>query len=239
MPSSQALDAILSDLVAANHILYAQGVVDAFGHISARDPSRPDRFWISRSRAPGLVTRDDLLCLDLDGNAVDDERRSYLERFIHAEIYRVRPDVMSVLHNHSPTVVPFSVTGVPFRPVCHVCGFLTGRTPVFEIRECAGAGTDLLVRDSRLGAALAQTLGDKNVTLMRGHGVTVVANSVRQAVYRGVYTELNAKLLLQSLSLSQDVTSLTDDEARAAEAGSPGQIERTWDLWMRDAQSRE
>ena len=235
MPADQTLDAILTDLVHANHILYAQGVVDAFGHISARDPGRPDRFWISRSLAPAQVTREDLLCLDLDGNTVDDQRQSYMERFIHAEIYRARPDVRSVLHNHSPTVVPFGVTSVPFRPVCHMCGFLAGRTPVFEIRECAGAGTDLLVRDSRLGAALAQTLGNRDVALMRGHGATVVGGTVRQAVFRGVYTELNAKLLLQSLALSHDVNFLTDEEALATDTTISASLDRAWNLWVQDA----
>ena len=234
MPSANTRDAILEDLVHANHVLYRQGVVDAFGHISARDPERPDRFWISRSLAPALVTRDDLLCLDLDGNVQNDERRSYLERFIHSEVYRARPDVMSVLHNHSPAVVPFGVVDVPFRPVCHVCGFLTGRTPVFEIRECAGTQSDLLVRDSRLGAALARTLADKPVALMRGHGVTVVGNTVRQVTFRGVYTELNAKLLMQALSLSREVTYLTDEEANAVDATNQAQLDRAWDLWVRD-----
>ena len=233
------LDAILSDLVDANHILYAQGVVDGFGHISARDPGQPGRFWIARSLAPALVTREDLLCLDLEGNTVgprdNDGRRSYLERFIHAEIYRARPDVMSVLHNHSPTVIPFGVTGVPFRPVCHMCGFVSSRTPLFEIRECAGAGSDLLVRDGALGAALARTLAGENLVLMRGHGATVVGETVRQAVFRGVYAELNAKLLLQSLSLRTEVNCLTDDEARAADATNQAQIDRAWGLWVRDA----
>ena len=235
MPSSQDLDAILTDLVHANHILYARGVVDAFGHISARDPGRPDRFWISRTLAPALVTREDLLCLDLDGNTVGDERRSYLERFIHAEIYRARPDVLSVLHNHSPSVVPFGITGVPFRPVCHMCGFLTARTPVFEIRECAGIGSDILVRDSRLGAALARTMGGEDVALMRGHGVTIAAGSVRQAVFRGVYTELNAKLLLQSLTLTKEVNYLTEEEARTADASIMSSLDRAWDLWVSEA----
>ena len=226
-------EAVLADLVLANHILYRQGVVDAFGHVSVRDPGRTDRFWIARSTAPLLVTREDLMCLDLDGNAEGDDRRPYLERFIHGAIYRARPDVHSVVHSHSPAVVPFGVVDVPFRPVCHMCGFLTGRAPVFEIRECAGLDNDLLIRDAGLGAALATCLGQHNVALMRGHGVTVVGRTVREAVFRGVYTELNAKLLAQSLALSRDVTYLSDEEARAVDAANMGQVDRPWDLWVR------
>lgn len=224
----------LAELVDANHILFRQGVVDAYGHVSLRDPSRPDRFWLSRSRAPALVTRDDLMCFDLDAASPGDDRRPYLERFIHSEIYRARPDVASVIHSHSPAVVPFGIVDVPFRPVCHMCGFLTGRTPVFEIRECAGTGSDLLIRDQGLGAALARCLGDKNAALMRGHGVTVVGADLRQAVYRGVYTELNAKLQFQALSLSRNVNYLTDEEAVAVDAANQTQISRAWDLWTRD-----
>ena len=165
MTSSPRHDAVLSDLVDANHILFRQGVVDAFGHVSARDPARPDRFWLSRSMAPALVTRDDLMCFDLDGSSEGDDRHPYVERFIHGEVYRARPDVAAVVHSHSPSVIPFGVANVPFRPVCHMCGFLVGRTPVFEIRECAGPGSDLLVRDQPRGAALARCLGEKNVAL--------------------------------------------------------------------------
>ena len=231
MPAPALDEAILADLVAANHILYNQGVVDAYGHVSLRDPARPDRFWISRSKAPAMVSREDILCVGLDGNTIGDERRSYLERFIHCEVYRARPDVMSVIHSHSPAVVPFGVVDVPFRPVCHMCGFLAGRTPVFEIRECAGMESSLLVTDARLGKALARSLADKNAVLMRGHGVTVVGRDLPEAVYRGVYTELNAKLQFQALQLSPNVTYLTDEEARAVDEANRPQISRAWELW--------
>ena len=234
MPELQTTENVLADLVAANHILYSQGVVDGFGHVSVRDPERPDRFWLSRSLAPAMVTRADLMCLDLQGDAPGDDRRSYLERFIHSEIYRAREDVQAVVHSHSPSTVPFGVTGVAFRPVFHICGFLTGQAPVFEIRECAGMASDLLVRDAGLGRAFAQCLGGANVALMRGHGVTVVGTGVRQVVFRAVYTELNARLVMQSLLLSKDVTYLTDEEARAIDATNQAQLNRAWDLWMRD-----
>ena len=228
-------EVLLADLVAANHILYRQGVVDAYGHVSLRDPHHAERFWISRSKAPALVARDDLLCLDLDGQTVGDHRRSYLERFIHAEVYRARPDVMAVIHSHSPTVVPFGIVDVPFRPVCHMCGFLAGRTPVFEVRECAGMASSLLITDPSMGRALARSLGDHNAVLMRGHGVTVVGRDLPEVVYRGVYTELNAKLQLQALQLSPGVNYLTDAEAQAADAANRPQIARAWELWRHEA----
>ena len=234
MAKAEGTESVLADLVVANHILYSQGVVDGFGHVSVRDPHRPDRFWLSRSVAPAMVERADLMRFDLDGVAQGDERRPYLERFIHGEIYRARDDVRAVVHSHSPSTVPFGVTDVAFRPVCHLCGFLTGRTPVFEIRACAGMASDLLVRDAGLGRALAQCLGDANVVLMRGHGVTVVGTGVRQVVFRAVYTELNARLMMQSLSLSREVNFLTDQEARAIDATNQAQLNRAWDLWVRD-----
>ena len=234
MPKPQTTESIFEDLVTANHILYRQGVVDGFGHVSVRDPDRPDRFWLSRSLAPAMVKRQDLMCFDFDGAAEGDDRRPYLERFIHSEIYRARDDVQAVVHSHSPSTVPFGVTGVAFRPVCHICGFLTGQTPVFEIRDHAGTASDLLVRDAGLGQAFATCLGSANVALMRGHGVTVVGANVRQVVFRSVYTELNARLVMQSLSLSKDVTYLTDEEARAIDATNQAQLDRAWNLWVSD-----
>jgi ribulose-5-phosphate 4-epimerase/fuculose-1-phosphate aldolase len=219
------------ELVEANHILFDQGIVDAFGHVSVRDPARSDRFLLSRNRAPALVGVDDLMQFDFNGNAEGDDRRPYLERFIHGEIYRARADVMAVVHSHSPSVVPFSVTDVPFRPVCHMCGFIRGHTPVFEIRDFAGPASDLLISDGHLGAKLADCLGDSSLALMRGHGVTVVGKTLRQAVFRAVYTELNARLQSEALRLSPRVVYLTDEESSAAAAANDGQIDRAWDFW--------
>lgn len=226
----------VADLVTANHILFDQGVVDGFGHVSLRHPGRPDLFLLSRSMAPALVESGDILCFDLDAEPVTpDSPPAYLERFIHSEIYRARPDVMAVVHSHSPAVVPFGVVdGVPLRPVCHMCGFLGRGAPVFEIRECAGDGSDLLIRDRRLGAALARRLGLDAAVLMRGHGSTVVGVSVRQAVFRAVYTEVGARLQSEALRLGA-VTYLTEDEAAAAAAANDTQIGRAWDLWRRKA----
>lgn len=224
--------ALAGDLVDANHILFDRGIVDGFGHVSARDPDHKDRFWISRNLAPGMVTAEDLMCFDLDGNAVDDDRTSYLERYIHAEIYRARRDVHGVVHNHSPSVIPFTVAkGVSLRPVCHMCGFLRKEAPLFEIRECVGDGSNLLINDSRLGAALAASLGEEPLVLMRGHGITVAGANVRQAVFRSIYAELNAKIQMQAMALSPDVVYLSQAETDNANATIDSQLDRAWNLW--------
>jgi HCOMODA/2-hydroxy-3-carboxy-muconic semialdehyde decarboxylase len=223
----------IDDLVDANRILFDQDVVDAFGHVSVRDAQRPDRFFIARNRAPAQVTRDDIVEMDVaTGEAVAaDAPRLYLERYIHSEIYKARPDVMSVVHNHSPAVLPFGVAkGARLKPVCHMCGFLGEGPPVFEIRDSVGAASDLLIRSRELGAALAHALGAASVVLMRGHGCTVVAASLRVAVYRAVYTEVNARLLLQSLPLGE-VSYLTPEEADTARVSVEGQVDRPWNLW--------
>jgi ribulose-5-phosphate 4-epimerase/fuculose-1-phosphate aldolase len=223
---------LLDDLVIANRILFDQGVVDAFGHISARHDKAPDRFLLARNMAPGQVTHADIVEFDLDGNPIDaNGRRVYLERFIHSEIYRARPDVMAVVHNHSPAVVPFSVVpSKPFRPVCHMCGFIGAGAGNFEIREVAGEASDLLIRSCELGAALARTLGSGLITLMRGHGATIVAESIPHVVYRSVYAEVNARLLAEALRLGP-VTYLTEGEAATARANVESQVQRPWDLW--------
>ena len=237
--TSEAVSSATRELVDANHILFDQGVVDGFGHVSMRHPVRPDHFLLARSMAPALVTEADILEFDPDGAAVEAGGPPvYLERFIHSEIYRTRPDVVSVVHSHSPAVVPFSVVrGTKLQPVCHMCGFLGAATPVFEIRDVAGPGSDLLIRDSRLGAALAQSLGQSAAVLMRGHGSTVVGGSVRQAVFRAVYTELGARLQSEAMRLGP-VTYLTEEEAVATAATNDKQIDRTWLLWLKAARSR-
>jgi ribulose-5-phosphate 4-epimerase/fuculose-1-phosphate aldolase len=226
----------IADLVDANHILFNEQVVDAFGHVSARHPSLPERFLISRSMAPALVSASDIMMFDLSGEPVgEDTRPGYLERFIHSAIYAARPDVKAVVHTHSLSVIPFGVVkGRPLRPLCHMGGFLGSGAPVFEIRECAGCSTDMLIRNGALGEALAARLGNESVVLMRGHGVTVVGESIQQAVYRAVYTEKSAKLLLDSLPLGE-ITYLTPDEADAAEKSNQGQLARPWQLWKRAA----
>src|SRR5437762_295509 len=179
--------ALVDKLVLANRILYRQGVVDGFGHVSARHVQSPGHFLLARNMAPGLVRREDIVTFDLDGTALDAAgRRVYLERFIHGEIYRARPDVQAVVHSHSPSVIPFGVTGTPLQPVFHMSGFLAEGSALFEIRDIAG-DTDMLVSSRPLGEALAAALGSHTAVPMRGHGSTVVGASLEQAVYRAVY----------------------------------------------------
>jgi HCOMODA/2-hydroxy-3-carboxy-muconic semialdehyde decarboxylase len=238
-PGEAASPGLIADLVVANHILFDQGVVDAFGHISARHDRRPDRFLLARNMAPGQVTAQDIVEFTLDGAAVDARGREvYLERFIHGEIYRSRPDVMSVVHSHSHAIVPLSVVkGVRLRALFHMAGFVGEGAPVFEIREAGGEGTDLLISDNALGRALAACFDHSDIALMRGHGSTVVAGSIPLAVYRAVYAELNARYQLEATRLGE-VTYLTAEEGRACVARVEGQVQRPWDLWKSQARAR-
>jgi ribulose-5-phosphate 4-epimerase/fuculose-1-phosphate aldolase len=224
--------ALVEKLVIANRILYDQGVVDGLGHVSVRHDAVPDLFLLSCNRAPALVVRDDIVCYDLDGDAATEtQERPYLERFIHSEIYRMRPDVMAVVHSHSPSVIPFGVTGNRLRPIYHMAGFLGSGSAHFEIRDIGG-NTDMLIRDQALGKALAASLGECTCVLMRGHGSTVVGNSIEQVVYRAIYAEVNAKLQAQSLSMG-GVNYLTEKEAKLAADANDSQIGRSWNLWQR------
>ena len=225
--------ALVEKLAVANRILYHQGVVDSFGHVSVRHDKSPDHFLLARNMAPALVRREDVLTFDLDGTALDaDGRRIYLERFIHGEIYRARPEVQAVVHSHSPSVIPFGATRKPLRPIFHMCGFLGEGAGLFEIRDVAG-DTDLLVSSNALGAALAAALGSRSAVLMRGHGSTVVGASLEQVVYRAVYTEVNARLQMQAMTLG-DVVYLNRSEAAKASATNETQVPRAWELWQRE-----
>ncbi len=231
--------ALIEDLVAANRILVDQGVLDGYGHVSVRHPADPQRYLMSRSLAPELVTAADVMEYDLDSAPVDARgRTTYLERFIHGEIYRARPDVKAVVHHHSPSVIPFGVGTVPLRPLYHMSAFLGGGVPVYDIKTTSGRSTDMLVRDAALGRGLAQTLGPRPVALMRGHGAVVVASSLPIAVFRSVYTEMNARLQAQAMALGGPVTYLDDEEARRAEASVAGTVGRPWELWRRKALAR-
>lgn len=224
---------LIEDLVAANHILANEGVVDGYGHVSARHPANPERFLISRSVAPELVTPEDIMELDLDGNAVDLRgRKLYLERYIHGEIYRARPDVKSIVHHHSAAVIPFAITKVPLQPVYHMAAFIGKGVPVFEIRD-AGGVTDMLISSPKLGQALATTLADKPAALMRGHGAVVVGSSISEAVARSVYLQMNARLQAQAMALSPNVTYLNSGEVE--KLGTPSWYDRAWELWKRKA----
>jgi ribulose-5-phosphate 4-epimerase/fuculose-1-phosphate aldolase len=223
------MEELLLDLVAANRILAAHGVIDAYGHVSLRSPRNPQRYYLARSLAPESVRPEDLIEYDLDSKPLDDQgRESVGERFIHGEVYKARPEVMAVVHNHSPSVIPFSVSGVPMKPIFHMSAFVGEGVPVFEIRDVE-KGTDLLVKTPKLGAALAKTLSNKPASLMRGHGAVVVGESLPRAVGRSIYLEQSARLQMQAMLLSKDLTYLDQAEVRAA---NPLQdYKRAWPLW--------
>ncbi len=219
------------DLVEANHILAHEHVLDGFGHVSVRSVGNPKHFYMSRSLAPALVTAADIVELDENSEPVIQPAPAlYGERYIHGEIFRVRPDAQAVVHSHSPQVVPFSVTNTPLQAIAHMAAFLgASPVPVFEIRDVLGPNNDLLVRDSRTGAALAKVLADRTVVLMRGHGMAVVAPSVRMVVLRAIYTQLNAQIEAEAVKLGAP-TFLNAEEAKRTD--SP---ERPWEIWAADA----
>ena len=225
---------VIEDLVAANRILADQGVLDAYGHVSVRHPGNPDRYVISRAMSPANVSADDIMEFDLDSSPVDQRGRGmFLERFIHGEIYKARPDVNAVIHSHSPGVIPFGVTNVPMRPVFHTAAFLAVGVPVFEIRD-AGGMTNMLVRNGALAKALATALGDKPVALMRGHGNVVVGPNVKRATIRAVYTEVNARLQTIALGLGGPINYVSAEEG-ALRDKNPGDEGRAWDGWKEKA----
>jgi HCOMODA/2-hydroxy-3-carboxy-muconic semialdehyde decarboxylase len=237
---------LFDDLVTANQILFHQGVLDSFGHVSARHPKSSDRFFMARAMAPGMVQAADILEFDRDGAPVAETRQSlYVERFIHSEVYKARGDVNAIVHSHSPTVIPFSITQTELRPVFHRASFLSPVAPVFEIRAVAGARNNMLVNDAKRGKALAQTLGGRNVALMRGHGNVVVAPRLRLAVSRAIETEINAKLQLQAMLIGGPINYLSAEEAETLEADlartKPADVrgaDRVWEVLKRQAKAR-
>ncbi|SEI17399.1 class II aldolase/adducin family protein [Tardiphaga sp. OK245] len=227
--------ALMQDLVVANRVLTDLNVIDGFGHVSMRHPTDPNRYLMGRSVAPALVTADDIMEYDLDSNPVDAKgRASFLERFIHGEIYKARPDVKAVVHTHSPGIIPFSVSSTPLRPVFHLGAFLFPDVPVFEIRDSAGM-SNMLVSNAQLGKALASTLGDRSVALMRGHGSVVVASTIPMAVFRAHYSNVNAQLQSQALALGGSVSYLLGEESQKTLAVIDQIHGRAWDLWKRAA----
>lgn len=236
-PLPDVSPALLEDIVIGSRILADFGVVDGFGHVSARNPTNPKHFLMSRSLAPALVTADDIMEFDEDGNPVDARGRNvFLERFIHAAIYRARPDVMSVVHTHSPGVIPFSVSKTPLRPLFHNAAFLAAGAPVWDIAREFGA-TDMLVRDNNIGKSLARALGDKSVVLMRGHGDVTVGPDVKVAVFRAYYTDVNARLQSQAIGLGSEITYLSAEEGTKADTVNLAVIDRIWNLWEMRVQS--
>jgi ribulose-5-phosphate 4-epimerase/fuculose-1-phosphate aldolase len=218
------------DLVTANRILALEGVLDGYGHVSVRSDRDAGHFYMSRSLAPQLVTVADIMEHGPDSEPIGDDRKGYLERYIHGEMYRQRPDVMAIVHSHSDSVIPFGVTKGKMRPVYHMASFLWSGVPVFDIRRTAPEN-DLLIRDGRLGQELAKSIGACACVLMRGHGMTVVGDGLQEAVFRAIYTQMNARLQTLAGQLEGPIEFLSDEEGRRATATNRGTIERPWELW--------
>jgi ribulose-5-phosphate 4-epimerase/fuculose-1-phosphate aldolase len=224
---------VIADLVAGNHILAQEGILDGYGHISVRQPGNRERFLLARSLAPELVAAGDILEFGLNGEPIDPKGRTpYKERFIHSEIYRVRADVNAVVHCHTPSLIPFADSTVPLRPMYHQSAFLAAGVPVFEIRQAAGM-TNMLVETAPLGAALAKSLADKPAVLMRGHGAVVTADSILNVVGRSIYLDLNARIQAQAIALGGKITYIDPEEAKKYAASD--NYSRAWELWKRKA----
>jgi HCOMODA/2-hydroxy-3-carboxy-muconic semialdehyde decarboxylase len=229
------LDLVLEELVTANRILAHEGVVDGFGHVTVRHPQRPNRFLMSRARAPDCVEVADLMEFTLEGDPVDAKgRKPYLERFIHGAIYEARPEIMSVVHNHSPSTIPFGITSQRLRPLMHMCATIGHEVPVWDIHDKFG-DTSLLVTDMDMGRDLAKTLGARPTALMRGHGCVVAAETLRKAVWVSIYLELNANLQMKAMAMG-DVKFLSPGEVDAVISRTTGfGIDRGWEYWCRRA----
>jgi HCOMODA/2-hydroxy-3-carboxy-muconic semialdehyde decarboxylase len=221
---------LIEDLVAANRILAAEGIVEAYGHVSVRHDRDPSRYLMVRSVASALVTTSDIMEYDLDSRAVEGNTSpSVKERYIHGEIYKARPDVMAVVHSHAYAVIPFTVSSVPLRAMFVTAGFIGDGLPVFEIRDVEKV-TNLLVENEARGRGLALKLADKPAVLMRGHGAAVVGPSLKIAVGRSVYLNVSAKLQAEAIRLGGTVTYMEPEEARVSTGDN---FERAWDYWKR------
>jgi len=227
-PTPPTRQAVIDELVIANHILANEGVLDGYGHVSVRSPQNRDHYFLARAGAPALVTSTDIVEYDFDSNPIGGgSAAGYLERFIHGEIYRARPDVMAVVHCHCPEVIPFANTGVPLRPMYHMGYFIGEGVPLFDNRKGFGV-TDMLIGTPALGKALATALGKSSAALLRGHGAVVTATSLHLVVGKAYYLNLNARLQYQAMQLGGGkVTFLDPEEARKAEQN----YERSWDAW--------
>jgi ribulose-5-phosphate 4-epimerase/fuculose-1-phosphate aldolase len=231
VPEDQALR-LIEDLVVAYRILAEHAVIDAWGHVSVRSDRDRGRYFLARALAPELVTPADIMEYDLDSNPIDRRDREMVsERYIHGEVYKARPDVDAVVHSHAPSLIPFSVTKVPLRPLFAIAAFVGEGVPNFEIRKVQ-KGTNLLINTPRLGKALAATLGKKPAALLRGHGVVVVGDDVRRAVGRSIYLDLTAQLQLQAMMLAGPrgaITYLDRQEVKAS--ATLTDFSRAWNLW--------
>ena len=227
------LDAIIKDLVIANRILAKEDVVDAYGHVAVRNPNNPKTFFLSRSLAPELIEKDDIVELDMGGQPVDkNEKRSlYLERFIHAAIMEANPDINATVHAHAEDILPFGIaSGTPLKPVIHSGSFIGPNVPVWDIADKFG-DTNLLVTNMDHGRDLAKTMAGKPVGLMRGHGFASCARSLIEVVRVSVYLPRNARALMRAKQLGGDIKYLTQGEIDARNRGYSPYSNETWRAW--------
>jgi ribulose-5-phosphate 4-epimerase/fuculose-1-phosphate aldolase len=232
---------LIEDLVAANRILADQGLLDGWGHVSVRHNRDSNRFLMARGMAAQLVTAKDILEFDLDSRPVDMHGLPmsglFTERYIHGEIYKLRPDVIAIVHTHAPSLIPFGVTKVPLRPMYHRSAFISFGIPVFEIRERAGM-TDMLIRNATLGHNLAEALGDHPAALMRGHGAVITGPSLPRVVSRTIFLALNATLQAQAMGMGAPITYMDPEEARKIEEREGHGLARTWEGWKQKAMAK-
>jgi HCOMODA/2-hydroxy-3-carboxy-muconic semialdehyde decarboxylase len=245
-PASGGNGTLLDDLVVANRILANENILDGLGHVSVRSLQRPDHFFLSRDLAPGLVTAADLVEYDLDGNPINPKApQGYRERFLHAAIYKARPDVNSVVHSHMPSVLPFTDSTVPLRPMYHMATFLVPGVPMFEIRTVQGQ-VGMLIDNEKVATALAQALGNKTVALIRGHGAVIVGSSVPDAVSSAIFLDVNARVQAQAIAFGGNISYLTQadvapptpNQQPTAEPGAPGYYPRSWGVWKKNAMGK-
>jgi ribulose-5-phosphate 4-epimerase/fuculose-1-phosphate aldolase len=245
-PASSGNGTLLDDLVVANRILANENILDGLGHVSVRSLQRPDHFFLSRDLAPGLVTAADLVEYDLDGNPVNPKApQGYRERFLHAAIFKARPDVNSVVHSHMPSVLPFTDVTTPLRPMYHMASFLLQGAPVFEVRTVQGQ-IGMLIDNNKVGAALAQALGKRTIALIRGHGAAIVGTTIPDAVQNAIFTDVNARVQAQAVALGGNVSYLTPADVAGgnpnpqppAPPGTPGYYPRSWGIWKAKAMGK-
>lgn len=236
------IDALIHDLVSANRILAHEGIVDGFGHVSLRHPDDPGRFFLARARAPQNVVPEDILEFTLDGQCTKaGAPMSYIERYIHCAVFEARPDVKSVIHNHSKSLIPFGVTGNKLRPIMHDCATIGCEVPVWDCRTNFG-DTDLLVRNMAMGRDLVKTLGNGTTALMRGHGCVIAERSLKRAVHTAIYMEHNAELQRHAMQMGGDITFLSPGEVAARfklmdelDNKPLAALDRAWEYWCQRA----
>ena len=229
----------IDDLVIANHILAREiGVLDAYGHVSMRNPRNPSRYYLSRAISAGMVTAADIIEYDLDSKPVSKDRSDgYLERFIHGEIYKARPDVMAVIHAHSPELIAFGASSVPLRNMIHTGSFINDGVPIFDARQFGATADDMLIRNPALGKAMAQALGGKTAMILFGHGMVVTGASLPTAVSNAYFLNMDARVEEQAIRLGGTVSYLEREPGAkrppAGAAAGAGANNRAWEYWKR------